>query len=98
DWSVTGVQTCALPISTAAPLAVPLIPFGQTSRPSASMMYVPIHFAGRVLGILSVQSYRTEAYRDPDLSLLQNLADHCGAALRRKIGRASCRERGDVSE
>jgi PAS domain S-box-containing protein len=66
-----------------AAVSVPLVPFGQTNRPSASMMYVPIRSGSGPLGILSVQSYSPEAYRDSDLMLLQELADHCGAAIER---------------
>jgi PAS domain S-box-containing protein len=60
-----------------------LVPFGNTTRGSASMMYVPIHSGGNVIGILSVQSYTPRAYDQDDLRLLQTLADHCGDALRR---------------
>jgi len=59
------------------------IPFGDTSRPSASLMYVPIRDQNRVIGILSLQSYTTKAYTERDLSTLQTLADHCGGALER---------------
>lgn len=60
-----------------------LVPFGDTSRPSASMMYVPIHSSGAVLGILSIQSYAPRAYSGRDLHLLQTLANHCGDTVRR---------------
>lgn len=63
--------------------AVKLVPFGDSQRPSASMMYVPIHSSRSVLGILSIQSYTPHAYSQRDLHLLQILADHCGDALRR---------------
>ena len=62
---------------------IALSPFGDTQRRSASMMYVPIHVSGNVLGILSIQSYTPHAYSERDLQLLQTLADHCGAALLR---------------
>lgn len=60
-----------------------LVLFGDTGQISASMMYVPIHLRGTVLGILSIQSYRVGAYSEYDLRLLQALADHCGDALQR---------------
>ena len=60
-----------------------LVSFGDTGQLSASMMYVPIHLSGTVLGILSIQSYRVGAYSEHDLRLLQTLADHCGDALQR---------------
>jgi len=57
--------------------------FGDTQRPSASMMYVPIHSSRQVIGVLSIQNYTPQAYSERDLQLLQILADHCGDALRR---------------
>jgi PAS domain S-box-containing protein len=59
------------------------VPFGDKSRPSASLMYVPIHSGAKVIGILSIQSYRVNAYGQGDLDTLQALADHCGAAIDR---------------
>jgi PAS domain S-box-containing protein len=60
-----------------------LIRFGDVQRPSASLMYVPIHSSNTAVGILSIQSYHAQAYSEGDLHLLQILADHCGDALRR---------------
>ena len=62
---------------------VELVRFGDMQRPSASMMYVPIHSSQQVIGVLSIQSYTPHAYSERDLQLLQILADHCGDALRR---------------
>jgi PAS domain S-box-containing protein len=59
------------------------IPFGNKSRPSASLMYVPIRSANHSIGILSVQSYKTNAYDDDNLKTLQTLADQCGGAMER---------------
>lgn len=66
-----------------APGTLELVPFGDTRRSSACMMYVPIQSAGTVLGILSIQSYTPRAYSRNDLKLLQALADSCGGALQR---------------
>jgi PAS domain S-box-containing protein len=60
-----------------------LLPFGDSDRRSASMMYVPIRSGGAVQGILSIQSYAPQAYSPDDLKLLQTLADHCGDAFER---------------
>lgn len=57
--------------------------FGDTSRASASMMFVPVRDGKRILGICSIQSYRPSAYTAEDLVTLQSLADHCGGALER---------------
>lgn len=59
------------------------VPFGNTNRPSASLMYVPIRRGDAVIGILSIQSYTPGAYDSPALGLLQSLADQCGGALER---------------
>ncbi|MDB6023513.1 MAG: multi-sensor hybrid histidine kinase, partial [Pedosphaera sp.] len=56
---------------------------GDKSRPSASLMFVPIRNGTRVIGILSIQSYKLKAYGDQDLKTLQALADYCGGALER---------------
>jgi two-component system cell cycle sensor histidine kinase/response regulator CckA len=57
--------------------------FGDVSRPSAVLMFVPIRSRGRVVGVLSVQSYTPTAYREEDLQTLQTMADQCGGAIER---------------
>ncbi len=59
-----------------------LTPFG-TSRPSASLIFVPVRNGSSLTGILSIQSYKTNAYRADDVQVLQSMADHCGGALER---------------
>ena len=58
-------------------------PTGDVSRPSASLMYVPIRNRNEVIGLLSIQSYKLNAYTRHDLSELETIADHCGGALAR---------------
>jgi PAS domain S-box-containing protein len=67
------------------PVTMPpdVIPIGDTTRPSVSLMLVPIRNRTKVIGILSIQSYRAKAYDRGDLDTLQTLADHCGGALER---------------
>src|SRR3972149_1660317 len=60
-----------------------VVPFGDTQRPSMSLMFAPIKSGEKVTGILSIQSYRQDAYKDDDLKTLQSLADYCGGALER---------------
>ncbi len=60
-----------------------IVPFGDSSRFSASMMYVPLRQEGRPVGVLSIQSYTPKAYTPEDLRTLQALADHCADALER---------------
>lgn len=57
--------------------------FGDTQRLSASLMLVPIREAQKVLGVLSIQSYRSKAYDAAGLATLQALADFCAGALQR---------------
>jgi len=59
------------------------IPIGDVSRPSASLILAPIRNRTKVIGVLSIQSYKLEAYDEADLNTLQVLADHCGGALER---------------
>ena len=57
--------------------------FGDVGRPSASVMAVPLRQEGRPVGVLSIQSYKPNAYSREDLQTLQALADHCAGALER---------------
>ena len=57
--------------------------FGDPPRPAASLMFVPIRDGQRAVGMLTIQSYRLNAYTPTDLETLQTLADHCGSALAR---------------
>jgi PAS domain S-box-containing protein len=59
------------------------IPFGDTLRPSASIMTVPVRHAAKVIALLSIQSYQRRAYDSAALNDLQTLADYCGEALNR---------------
>ena len=57
--------------------------FGDVSRPSASIMYVPMRREGQPVGVLSIQSYTVDAYSQEDLRTIQALADYCAGALAR---------------
>jgi signal transduction histidine kinase/FixJ family two-component response regulator len=59
------------------------VPFGDTNRPSASLLFVPVRHGERITGVLSIQSYTSHAYDRSSLAVLQALADHCGGALDR---------------
>lgn len=56
--------------------------FGADRR-SLSRMFVPIRRGVRLLGVLSIQSYRRQAYDQAALELLQTLAEHCAGAFLR---------------
>jgi PAS domain S-box-containing protein len=59
-------------------------PFGDTSRPSAAIMRVPLRLrTNKVTGVISLHSYTPQAYSQKDLKTLQTLADCCGVALER---------------
>ncbi|MDW8366286.1 MAG: PAS domain S-box protein [Abditibacteriales bacterium] len=60
-----------------------LTPFGDVTRRSLSLMFVPMRNGTRVIGVLSIQSYTPHAYDAAALDTLQALADHCGGALDR---------------
>ena len=60
-----------------------LSPFGDYSHRSASLMYVPVRDGKKNVGMLSIQSYRQNAYTPDDLTTLQSLADECASALAR---------------
>ena len=57
--------------------------FGNSTRPSASILYVPIRKGAEVIGVMTIQSYTPRAYDQHSLDTLQALADHCGGALDR---------------
>ena len=60
-----------------------MVPFGDVSRPSSVLMFVPIRSGGHAVGLLSVQSYTPQAYHQQDLQRLQTMADQCGGAFER---------------
>jgi len=59
-----------------------LIPFGNKSKRSLSLMFAPVRNGDLILGTLSVQSYKANAYMESDLDLLQVKADLCGGGIR----------------
>lgn len=75
-----------------APFPPEVAPFGDKTRPSASLMYVPVRKGSEVIGLFSIQSYTPNAYTGEDLGNLQALADHCGGALERIRAEAALAE------
>ena len=73
-------------------MATSAIPFGDKRRPSASLMFAPLRKEAKVIGVLSIQSYRPNAYTEDALEALQALADHCGGALERIRAEAELNE------
>ncbi|HWI56340.1 MAG TPA: MASE1 domain-containing protein [Bacillota bacterium] len=68
------------------------LPVGDTARPSASLMFVPVRTDEKTIGVFSIQSYAPNAYSQADLAVLQALADHCGGALERIRAEAALHE------
>ncbi len=68
------------------------VTFGDTTRRSESLLYVPVRHQDRYLGVFSIQSYQPQAYTHSDLELLQALADHCAGALERLRAETALRE------
>jgi len=58
-------------------------PYGDTNRPSACIMRVPLRVRAKSTGILAVHSYTPQAYTTKDLNILQTLADYCSGAFER---------------
>ena len=54
---------------------------GSEAQPPASMIYLPLIAQERVLGVLSIQSFKKNAYTEQHLSLLENLAAYTTIAL-----------------
>jgi PAS domain S-box-containing protein len=59
------------------------VPYGNTSRPSASIMRVPLRVGAKAIGVVAVHSYTPHAHSPKDLNILQTLADYCGGAFER---------------
>jgi signal transduction histidine kinase/CheY-like chemotaxis protein len=54
---------------------------GSQAQPPVSMIYLPLIAQERVLGVLSIQSFKKNAYTEQHLSLLENLAAYTTIAL-----------------
>jgi len=54
---------------------------GDTTKMSASLMYAPLRAGEQVIGVISVQSYATNAYDQDDLALLVGIAHQAAIAI-----------------
>lgn len=57
------------------------VAIGDTNRLSASLLLVPLQIGAQLIGILSVQSYRLEAYTEADLKLLDTIGGQAALAF-----------------
>lgn len=55
--------------------------FGEATRVSASAAHVPLKSRGRLIGVLSSQSYASDAFDDEDIVVLQSLANLVATAF-----------------
>src|SRR5207244_2438418 len=51
------------------------------AQPPASMIYLPLVAQDRVLGVLSIQSFKKNAYTEQHVSLLESLAAYTTIAV-----------------
>ena len=60
----------------------PWYPVGNPARRSASLLYVPLWCGEEFKGVLSVQSYRMNAYRFADAERIAAVGEYVGLAIR----------------
>ena len=65
--------------------------WGYTNRMSRSLLFVPVRWEGRCVGVITVQSYTPGQYQERDLETLQVIADQCGGAAMRVLGETALR-------
>jgi GAF domain-containing protein len=54
---------------------------GNTSKISASLMYLPLNVAQKTIGVLSIQSYTLNAYTQEQVVLVENIANQLSIAI-----------------
>jgi GAF domain-containing protein len=54
---------------------------GDESRPSASLLYIPLRLGQQTIGVISVQSYQFNAYNAQDVTLLSSIASQVSVAV-----------------
>jgi two-component system, NtrC family, sensor kinase len=59
-----------------------LATFGDKSKRAASLMFAPLIARGEILGIISVQSYRYQAFNERDKEIFTNLAQNLGVSIK----------------
>jgi PAS domain S-box-containing protein len=80
-----------------------LTPFGHENRRARSLMFSPIFWEDRQVGVLTVQSYTPDRYDARDLRTLDRIADTCGVALahqrvKRRLEETHARERSQAQQ
>ncbi len=72
------------------------VPFGDTSRLSASLMFAPMCHKGETKGIVTVQSYTYNAYNRAHLELFADVANVVGVALSRLTAEENLRKSEEI--
>ena len=72
-----------LSLYEAPPAIAENMTFGYAARRTLSQLFVPVRSDARIVGVLSIQSYRKNAYSEASLETLKTLANHCAGALER---------------
>ncbi|MBI5568127.1 MAG: GAF domain-containing protein, partial [Chloroflexi bacterium] len=57
------------------------VPIGNASKPSASLLYVPLKRGDEIIGVLSVQTYQFDAYTGDHMGLLTGVASQLSTAI-----------------
>ncbi len=101
DWSFDEISEPLRPLLDGTPVLInrasgesgpAFCRFGDTSLPSASLLFAPVRSARGVIGILSVQSYTPFRYDEGHLRLVQGAADRIGPTLERACAEEALRE------
>ena len=66
--------------------------YGNESRLSRSAIHVPMRIRGKIVGVLSVQSYRPSAYDAEDVAILQSFANLIASSFENAEHHARLRE------
>ena len=56
-------------------------PFGDKGRPSLSLLYIPMFSRDKIIGVLSIQSYLPNLYKESHIRLLESFANLAAIAL-----------------
>ena len=56
-------------------------PFGDKARPSLSLLYIPMFSREKIIGVLSMQSYAPNLYKESHIRLLESFANLAAIAL-----------------
>jgi signal transduction histidine kinase/CheY-like chemotaxis protein/putative methionine-R-sulfoxide reductase with GAF domain len=76
----TGQPLFAKDLSSEPP-PYPRKPAPGSSQWVRSLIAVPLRFSGEIIGALSTQSYKANAFSEHDLKLLETFADHIAIAI-----------------